>query len=250
MLALRFGADDLPADILDVTGRWLAEQFDWRWVKSRHSLELRSGPQVRRLILSASKWNRRGVSTRVRTRISVLDDDLTAWRKANPSDTIFSPAAIPTLPFVYNLSLGTLDSDLAAIECSGLPQHRGPAPADPVPEEFAARFSARVMPVLELFESPRSLADELPDPWLTWIDSGAIEWALAKHDLDAASRLLRGHLAQTGRDAGTRQQLLERVRQGWQDAPSRDRLPQLPQWAPESLGWLAKVHGLPGAQVD
>ncbi len=29
MQSPRFGVDDLPADILEETGRWLAEQFGW-----------------------------------------------------------------------------------------------------------------------------------------------------------------------------------------------------------------------------
>ena len=82
MAGPRFTVDDRPADILNGTGRWLAAELGWRWVKSWRTAEARRGPLVLRLILQSSTWSRAGVATWVSARVSILDDDLRAWRVA------------------------------------------------------------------------------------------------------------------------------------------------------------------------
>jgi hypothetical protein len=88
MPAPRFGITDRPAGIVDRSGRWLAEQLGWRWVKSRRDVEVRACRQVHWLGLQLSKWSRAGVATWVSTRVTVLDEDLRAWRKAHPAGTV------------------------------------------------------------------------------------------------------------------------------------------------------------------
>src|SRR5215472_6512706 len=69
MPAPRFGVTDRPGDIVDHSGRWLAEQLDWRWIKTRRDVEVRAGRQVHRVGLHPSKWSRAGVATWVSTRV-------------------------------------------------------------------------------------------------------------------------------------------------------------------------------------
>ena len=246
MPAPRFGVTDRPVDIVDRSGRWLAEQLGWRWVKSRGDLEVRVGPQVRRLGLQPSTWNRAGVATWVSARVSVLDDDLRAWRHARVANSVLPVSQHAVRPYVYNTLLINVELDLANVECSGLPQ--------PVPptltvglDEFAAAFRERVLPVLGLFQSPSVVARKLPVSWLSMIDHATIEWALARGDQDAAALLLRRHLERPLTGKQRWEPRLDSFRRGWAAAPGRDGLPDpVLAYTTEALGWLARVHDLPG----
>jgi len=57
--APQFGVADRPRDIIDGSGRWLAEQFGWRWVKSRGQVEFRDGPQLLQLGPQSSRYSAR-----------------------------------------------------------------------------------------------------------------------------------------------------------------------------------------------
>lgn len=246
MPAPRFGTTDRPGDIVDRSGQWLAEQLGWRWVKSRRDVEVRAGRQVRRLGLQSSTWNRAGVATRVSTRVTVLDEALRAWREAHPASTVLPVSAYSVWPHVYNTLLINVDLDLAQVECSGLPQ-RFPAPLRAMRlDEFAAAFRERVVPVLELFQSPSLVARELPVSWLSMVISDTIEWALAHDDRDAAALLLRRHLERPLKGQQRWEQRLASFRRGWEIAPGRDGLPgsAVLVYDTESLGWLAQVHDL------
>jgi hypothetical protein len=238
--APRFTADDRPADILDGTGRWLAAELGWRWVKSRHTAEIRDGPLVLRLILQSSTWSRAGVATWVSARISVLDDDLRAWRLAQADETVV-PAS-RALPFACNTMLPSVEPGLESLECSGLPQQ--PLAARTIgTSEFAAGFRELILPVLRLFRSPRLLATGLPDSWLMTVDSGTIEQALAQDDRESAALLMRRHMERPLRGHQTWRDRIGGFRHGWGNAPGRD---QSPQHGTGALGWLARVHDLPG----
>jgi hypothetical protein len=60
--APQFGAADRPRDIVDGSGRWLAEQFGCHWVKSRGQVEFRDGPQLLQLGLQSSRYSRAGLA--------------------------------------------------------------------------------------------------------------------------------------------------------------------------------------------
>jgi len=79
----------------------------------------------------------------------------------------------PVRPHVYNTLLINVDQDLAEVECSGLPQ-RFPAPQAMRLHDFASAFRERVLPVLDLFQSPALVARELPVSWLDMITYGTI----------------------------------------------------------------------------
>lgn len=108
------------------------------------------------------------------------------------------------------------------------------------------QFHHRVLPVLGLFRSPELLARALPDSWLSMIDAATIEWALAHGDRDSAAHLIRRHMELPLRGAQNWRGRIERFRRGWEQAPERDALPQVIHYATEPLGWLARVHDMPG----
>jgi hypothetical protein len=250
MPAPRFGATDRPDDIVDRGGRWLAEQLGWRWVKTRREVEVRAGRQVHRLGWQPSKRNRAGVATWVSTRVTVLDEDLMAWRKAHPAGTVLPVSQYPVRPHVYNTLLINVDLDLAEVECSGLPQGF-PAPRAMRLGDFAVAFRERVLPVLDLFQSPALVARELPVSWLGMVNYGTIEWALARDEPDAAALLLRRHMERPLRGKQRWEQRRDGFRRGWETAPGRDGLPgpAVLVYATGSLGWLARVHDLPGPET-
>jgi len=234
----RFTPDDRPADILDGTGRWLAAELGWQWVKSRHTAEARAGPLVRKLILQSSTWSRAGVATWVSCRVSVLDDDLRAWRLARPDETVLAGRV---LPFACNTMLFSVEPELQTLECSGLPQ-QPPAPRTVSTGQFAARFRERVLPVLGLFASSRVLASELPDSWLMTVDSGTIEQALARNDRESAAALICRHMERPLRGQQTWRDRIGGFRDGWETAPGG----RPAQYGTGALGWLSRVHHLPG----
>jgi hypothetical protein len=238
--APRFTADDRPADILNGIGRWLAAELGWQWVKSRRTAEARNGPLVLRLILQSSTWSRAGVATWVSARVSVLDDDLRAWRLARPDETVFPASRV--LPFACNTMLLSVEPELQTLECSGLPQPLS-APRAMTTSEFAARFREQVLPVLGLFGSSRLLAAEMPDSWLVTVDSGTIEQALARHDRESAAALLGRYMERPLRGHQTWPDRIGGFRHGWDSTPGDDRPPQHGTGA---LGWLARLHKLPG----
>ena len=250
MPAPRFGVTDRPGDILDRSGRWLAEQLGWRWVKSRHALEVQARRQVRRLVLQPSKWNRAGVATRASTRVMVLDEDLRAWRKVHPAGSVLPFSEYPVRPHVYNTMLINVELDLAEVECSGLPQGF-PVPRAMRLDDFAAAYRERALPVLDLFQSPALLARELPSSWLSMVTEGTIEWALACQDRDAAALLLRRHMERPLKGKQQWEDRIRHYRRGWQIAPGRDGLPSsaVLVYSTLSLGWLARVHNLPGPET-
>jgi hypothetical protein len=250
MPAPRFGVTDRPGDILDLTGRWLAEQLGWRWVKSRRDLEVQAGRQVRRLGLQPSRWNRAGVATRVSTRVIVLDEELGAWRTAYPAGTVLPVSKHPVRLYVYNTLLINVDPGLAEVECSGLPQGF-PAPRAMRLDDFAAAFRERVLPVLDLFQSPALVARELPVSWLSMVAEGTVEWALACEDYDAAALLLRRHMERPLEGKQRWKDRIRHYRRGWEIAPGRDGLPSSVDlvYSTLSLGWLARVHDLPGPET-
>jgi hypothetical protein len=230
MPAPRFAITDWPGDIVDRSGQWLAEQLGWRWVKNRRDVEVRAGRQVRRLGLQSSTWNRAGVATRASTRVIVLDPALRTWREAHPASTVLPVSAYAAWPHVYNALLINVDLDLAQVECSGLPQ-RFPALRAMRLDEFAAAFRERVLPVLELFQSPSLVARELPASMMTGTLRRCCCVGTWKRPLEGQQRW---------------EQRLASFRRGWAIAPGRDGLPSSAVLVcdTESLGWLAQVHDL------
>jgi hypothetical protein len=240
MPAPRFTADDRPADILDTSGRWLAEELGWRWVKSRHTAEILTGSLTLQLRLQSSTWSRAGLATWTRTRVIILDKDLQSWRLARPRETVFPDSHLP--PFACNTMLASVIPELGDVELSGLLQQR-PAPHMISFAEFVVSFRDDVLPVLDLFRSSRLLANKLPNSWFTTIDSGMIEQALARNDPESASALIRKYMERPLKATQTWQERIGAFRKGWEKAPGQS---PGPQHGPGALGWLARIHNLPG----
>jgi hypothetical protein len=142
-----------------------------------------------------------------------------------------------------------IDPDLAEIECSGLPQGF-PALRAMRLNDFARAFRETVLPVLGLFQCPALLARDLPASWLSMVTYGSIEWALARNDPDAASVLLRRHMERPLIGKQRWEQRVDSFRRGWEIAPGRDGVPSpaVLAYATVSLGWLARLHDLPGPE--
>lgn len=240
MRAPQFSSNERPADIMDAAGRWLAAESGWRWVASRHTAEILDGTLTLRLILQSSTWSRAGVATWVRLRISVLDSNLRSWRLARPRETVFPDSKLP--PLAFNTMLGSVEAELGNVECSGLHQEP-PAPHAINLDEFVIGFHQRVLPVLNLFPSSSMLAKSLPDPWLTAVDSGLIEQALARDDIESAALLMRRYMERPLSGEQSWSDRIDGFSLGWESALSPG---QPPQYGVGALGWLAGSHGLPG----
>jgi hypothetical protein len=172
--------------------------------------------------------------------VTVLDDELLAWRQARPAATVFPQSQ--AMPFACNTLLENVDRELGQLECSGLRQSIA-ALAKTSPRVFVAGFRERVVPVLDLFRAPRLVAEGLPERWLQMVDSGMIEYALARNDRESAATLIRRHVERPLRGAQTWPSRINGFRHGWETAPAPDPAPRL---AAAEMGWLSRVHHLPG----
>jgi hypothetical protein len=242
MNAPTFGAHDRPADVLDVTGRWLAASLPgFRWVKSRQDVERKVPPQVHRVCLQGSTWNRAGVATWVSARLVVLDDRLLRWRRQNPEMTsIPDPQRFHST--VFNSMFVNFLPACADFEASGLPQSPG-GPDVISLEEFLRCLTDNVMPVLDGFADPATVVSGLPAAWWDVFEGNAVEWSLACGDHHSAAAVIHGYLERPLRGEDSHEFRLSRFKAGW-DAGRRGERAADGQFSISALGWLSWVHGL------
>ncbi|MEU6420408.1 hypothetical protein [Streptomyces spiralis] len=88
-----------PADVVQTGATCLALMLDGlNWVSSRHSLERRGAGRHEVITLEKSKWNRSGHLIQfIVASLTVFDDDLAAWRRANPELTLRRPESVEAI---------------------------------------------------------------------------------------------------------------------------------------------------------
>ncbi len=235
-----FSSTDPPKVILDLAGRWLASNMpEFRWLKSRQDLERKSRLQTHRVHLQSSTWSRTGIATWVSPRLTVLDDRLRAWRQRHPTGTV---ATNPdsALPMVFNSLFINFLKPWSSVELSGS-QPAGSKSVDV--SELLDCLVNNVLPVLDQFAEPVSLASALPPEWWSMIDAGAVEWALACSDRGSATAFVRGHMERPLRGQQTAGQRLSSFRDGWERRRRGDDPDSLPM-SLVALGWLSAAHEL------
>ena len=74
---------------------------------------------------------------------------------------------------------------------------------------------------------------------------------LAGEHQDAAALLLRRHMQRPLKGVQRWEQRVGSFRRGWEIAPGREGIssPAVVMYATESLGWLARLHDLPGPET-
>lgn len=220
---------DRPADVVHAGAACLAGMLDgFRWVKSRHSLERRESVRREVLQLEKSKWNRSGHLIKFTvTSLTVFDDDLGKWRRANPELTVRRPESVESIVCASSF----LDLPGQHFVVLAQPEKR-PTKL----EQFAAHLRDTALPWFASTADPEQIARAAPDPLLTG-------WGFAQ---DLVEFLVStGHHPQA-------QALWKRVQEhqpahqqafaaGRAMAGTRER----PRWhTPEALGWSASVLGL------
>ncbi|WP_143687101.1 hypothetical protein [Streptomyces sp. TLI_171] len=98
-LTTRLIQADKPADVVHAGATCLAAMLGgFRWVRSRHSLERQESVRREVLQLEKSKGNRSGSLIKFTvTSLTVLDDDLGRWRRANPELTVRRPESVESI---------------------------------------------------------------------------------------------------------------------------------------------------------
>ncbi len=238
-----FTAQDRPKAILDRSGVWLADSLPsgFRFVKSRQALERNAAPQLHRLTLQSSTRSRAGIATWVSPRLTVLDDRLEDWRQQHPTASVSSHPD-RALPAVFNSLFANILHTWSSVELSGLPQaSQGPSSVS-LTDLFDC-LTEHVLPALEHFGEPATLAVALPPSWWSMVEPGTIEWALACGDRTAAASLLRGHMERPLRGQQKAADRLSAFSAGWEHHRRGDDTGGL-RLANAQLGWLSAAHDL------
>ncbi|MER5866648.1 hypothetical protein [Kitasatospora sp. NPDC002040] len=218
-----------PADAVHAGAACLAGMLDgFGWVRSRHSLERRKSVRREVLRLEKSKWNRSGHLIKFTVAsLTVFDDDLGRWRRANPELTVRRPESMESI--VCHSSF--LDIPGQHFVVLTQPEER-PTKL----ERFAAHLRDTALPWFASTADPEQTPRTAPDPLLTG-------WGFAQ---DLAEFLVStGHHPQA-------QALWRRVQErqpAHQQAFAAGRgmagTQERPRWhTPEALGWSASVLGL------
>lgn len=238
-----FNASDRPPAIVDAVGRWLAatDLDGFRWVKSRRVLVRAVNTQRHELTLQTSTFSRTGVATWVMPRVSVFDDRLTTWRQANPSASAFDNLHT-TAPCAYSNMLVNAEPSFVSVELSGLPQPPEQRAAPSV--QFFTYIATVVRPLFDASAEPPQLVAALPDSWLSMVNAGTVEWAMACGNADAATELIQRSVSRPLRGQQRWDTRFDQFRHGWGLAEHGMRPELQPPLGFEAVGWLARTHSL------
>ncbi|MER7514018.1 hypothetical protein ABTX82_37735 [Streptomyces lavendulae] len=220
---------DKPADVVLAGAGCLAGMLDgFRWVRSRHSLERQESARREVLQLEKSKWNRSGHLIKFTvTSLTVFDDDLGRWRRANPELTVRRPESVESIVCASSF----LDLPGQHFVVLTQPEER---PTNL--QQFAAHLRNTALPWFASTADPEQIAWAAPDPLLTG-------WGFAQDLVE--------FLVSTGRHPQA-QALWKRVQehqpahqQAFAAGRAMARTRERPRWhSPEALGWSASVLGL------
>ncbi|MFC8455278.1 hypothetical protein [Kitasatospora sp. NPDC057223] len=228
-LTVRLIEADEPADVVYAGAACLAGLLGgFGWVRSRHSLERRASVRREVLRLEKSKWNRSGrlIEFTVAS-LTVFDEDLGAWRRANPELTVRRPESVESIVCASSF----LDMPGQHFVVLTRPEERRTRL-----EQFAAHLRDTALPWFASTADPEQIARTAPDALLT-------AWGFAQDLIEFL--VSTGHHLQA-------QALWDRVQEhqpahrhafvaGRTMAGTRER----PRWhTPEALGWSASVLDL------
>ncbi|MFD5610583.1 hypothetical protein [Kitasatospora sp. NPDC127060] len=218
-----------PADVVHAGAACLAGMLDgFGWVRSRHSLERREAVRREVLQLEKSKWNRSGHLIKFSvTSLTVFDDNLGRWRRANPELTVRRPESVESIVCASSF----LDTPGQHFVVLTQPEER-PTRL----EQFAAHLRDTALPWFASTADPEQIARTAPDPLLTgWgFAQDLVEFLVSTGHHPQAQALWRR--VQEHQPAHQQAFAAGRAMAGTQERP---------RWhTPEALGWSASVLGL------
>lgn len=215
-----------PAEIVQTGAACLAEMLDgFAWVSSRQSLERRGSGRREVITLEKSKWNRSGHLVQfIVASLTVFDDGLGAWRRANRDLTVDRPESVEAI--VCACSFLDMSSEYAVVLTR--PEERWSRL-----EQCAAHLRDTALPWFADSADPAQVARTAPDALLT-------AWGFAQDLIEFL--VSSGHHAQAC-------ELWERVQgrnpanqQAFAAGQVMARAGERPRWhTPEALGWSAAV---------
>lgn len=225
-LTVRLIEAEKPADVVHAGAACLARMLgDFEWARSRQSLERRDAGRCEVIQLEKSKWNRsEGLIKFTVTSLTVFDDGLGSWRRANPELTVDRPESMESIVCAASF----LDMSRRHFVVLTRPDER-PARL----EQFAAHLRETALPWFAATADPEQAVLMTPDDLLT-------AWGFAQDLLE--------FLISTGHHAQARM-LWERVQkqhpahqQSFAAGRAMAGTGERPRWyTPETLGWSASV---------
>ncbi|MEV6195723.1 hypothetical protein AB0M19_25350 [Streptomyces sp. NPDC051920] len=225
-LIARLTQMEKPADVVQAGATCLAQMLDgFNWVSSRQSLERRRAGRREVITLEKSKWNRSGQSIQfIVANLTVFDDGLAAWRRANPELTVRRPESVEAIVCASSFLDTSSEHDVMLTR----PEERWARL-----EQCATHLRGTALPWFAGSADPERLPQTVPDTLLTarGFAQDLIEFLISS-----------GHHAQA-RELWKR--VLERNaahQQAFTAGQDMARSGEEPRWhTPEALGWSASV---------
>lgn len=220
---------DRPADVVHAGAACLAGMLDgFGWVRSGHSLERRESFRREVLQLEKSKWNRSGHLIKFSvTSLTVFDDDLGAWRRANPELTVRRPESVESIVCASSF----LDMPGQHFVVLTHPEERRTRL-----EEFAAHLRDTALPWFASTADPEQIVRTAPDPLLTG-------WGFAQDLMEFL--VSTGHHLQAKVLWKRVQEHQPAHRQAFVAGRAMAETREQPGWhTPEALGWSASMLDL------
>ncbi|MFE4657268.1 hypothetical protein ACFRFJ_11365 [Streptomyces hydrogenans] len=225
-LTVRLIQADKPADVVHAGAACLATMLDgFGWARSRQSLERREAG--RREVIQLEKGKRNRTGSRIEFAVAfltVFDDDLGAWRRANPELTVDRPESMESIVCASSF----LDMSSRNFVVLTRSEERSARL-----ERFAAHLRETALSWFAATADPEKTGLTAPDALVT-------PWGFAQDLLEFL--VSTGHHAQA-------QVLWERTQE--QDPTHQDAFAagramagtrERPRWhTPEALGWSASV---------
>ena len=195
------------------------------WVSSRHSLERHGAGRREVITLEKSKWNRSGHLIQfIVARLTVFDDRLAAWRRANPELTVRRPESVEAIVCASSF----LDISSEYVVVLTRPEERWARL-----ERCATHLRNTALAWFAGSADPEQLPQTAPDALLT-------AWGFAQDLIEFL--VSSGHHAQA-RELWKR--VLERNpahQQTFTAGQDMARAGDRPRWhTPQALGWSASV---------
>ncbi|MEU3838420.1 hypothetical protein AB0E88_00055 [Streptomyces sp. NPDC028635] len=215
-----------PTDVVQNGATCLALMLDeFNWVSSRHWLERRGAGRREVITLETSKWNRSGHLIQfIVASLTVFDDGLAAWRRANADLTVSRPESVEAIVCASSF----LDMSSEHVVVLTRPEERWARL-----ERCATHLRSTALPWFAGSADPEQLPQTAPDALLT-------AWGFAQDLIEFL--VSSGHQAQA-RELWKR--VLERNpahQQAFAAGQDMAREGERPRWhTPEALGWSASV---------
>src|SRR6202171_1977846 len=181
-----FTKETKPSQILELAGHVRASELasDFSWNALRHALRAVRGGRTYELSLQPSTWNRAGELTSATLRVTVRDKALAGWRRRQVEGSLPGASARKgSADVVWSNEFINVDPDLYFVDLFGDIPRAGTGVRSLSLSELLHAILRKILPKLDLFDSPARLGKALPGTSLR-LTGGTVRWGVMLDCLD------------------------------------------------------------------